>query len=114
MEDTKLTPDGKFVGLYIDDERDMPDAYVEAGWTQAYSFHEAIIKLELMDFAEISVDHDLASFYGPYKEMTGYDILIWLVQRKTDGKYVPPVIHVHSANSPGHTRMQGVIDRYLT
>lgn len=114
MKQTKLTGGGSFVGLYIDDERDLPEDKTKAGWTLARSFHEAILKLEIMDFAEISVDHDLASFYGPYKEMTGYDILIWLVQRKENGLHVPPIVKVHSANPCGHERMQGVIDRYLS
>ena len=102
-----------FVGLYVDDVRPLPDHLVKKGWTQAFSFHEAILKLELLDFAELSLDHDLASFYGA-KEMTGYDITLWLAQRKHNGLYVPRKIYVHSANPVGVANMQSVIDRYLT
>lgn len=112
-ESAQLCADGCFRGLWIDDVRPVPEHLRIKGWCWARSFHEAIMKLELMDFEEISVDHDLASFYGN-KEMTGYDILLWLVQRKIDGNHVPLRIYVHSANPVGHERMQGVVDRYLS
>lgn len=101
-----------FHGLYVDDIRDLPKKF-GSGWCSARSFHEAILKLELIDFDEVSLDHDIASFYGN-KEMTGYDILLWMVQRKMDGKHVPTTIHVHSANPVGVERMEGVIKRYLS
>ena len=82
------------------------------GWDRAYNFHEAIFKLDLIQYEEVSLDHDLASFYG-FKELTGYDIVKWLAQRKMDGLYVPSVVKVHSANPVGVANMQSVIERYL-
>lgn len=102
----------KFNALWIDDVRTAPDDTEKWCWTSARSFHEAVFKLELMTFDRVSFDHDLASFYG-YKEMTGYDVALWLVQRKLDGHHVPTQFSVHSANPVGHERIQGVIDRYL-
>lgn len=101
-----------FVGLYVDDERDLPIHLAEKGWCKASSFHEAIVKLDILEFEELSLDHDLASFYG-YKELTGMDIVNWLVQRKMDGLYVPPKIYVHSANPVGSRNMMETIKRYL-
>ena len=98
-----------FKKLWVDDERPIPDD----SWDRAYSFHEAVLKLELLQYAEVSLDHDLASFYGN-TEMTGYDIVKWLVQRKMDGLYVPFSCKVHSANPIGVVNMQHLIDRYLS
>ena len=98
-----------FVGLWVDDVRPVPDHLLERGWCWARSFHEAITKMELMQFDEISLDHDLASFYGPYKEMTGLDIVNWLIMQQHKGKFVPRVIYVHSANSVGHANMLAAI-----
>jgi hypothetical protein len=100
-----------FKGLYVDDVRDLPDDLAAAGWTLARSAWEALVKLELIEFEEVSLDHDLASFVGN-KELTGDDILLWLVQRKLDGLYVPEKIYVHSANVVAVPKMQDTIDRY--
>lgn len=102
---------GHFIGLWIDDERELPSDLCEAGWCKSSTFHEAVVKLELMEFKEVSLDHDLGCFYGN-REMTGYDILMWLVDRKINGLYVPPVVKVHSANPPGRKKMQETIDKY--
>lgn len=101
-------PNNDFTRLYVDDERETPE-----GWDRAYNVWEALFKLELLEYVEVSLDHDLASFLGPYKELTGLDIVHWLVQRKQDGKYIPPVVKVHSANSVGHDNMKALVDRYL-
>lgn len=102
-----------FNALYIDDLRPVPDDCEKWTWTTARSFHEAIVKLELIDFDMVSFDHDIASFYG-YKEMTGYDIVLWIAFRKEEGiHHVPSHYAVHSANPVGVAAIQGVIDRYL-
>lgn len=103
---------GAFIGLWVDDVRPLPDDLAEAGWCCAPTFHEAILKLELMEFQSVSLDHDLGSYYGN-KEMTGYDIVMWLVEREQQSKYVPPDIRIHSANPVGVANMQAMIDRYL-
>lgn len=102
-----------FTKLWIDDVRPIPKKYLEEGcWCWARNAYEALLKLELLEFEEISVDHDLATFVGN-KELNGYDIICWLVQRKHDKKFVPPVILVHSANIVGAHKMQEMIDHYL-
>lgn len=100
-----------FKRLWVDDERPIPKNYSEE-WTRAHSFHEAIMKLELMDICEVSLDHDIASFYG-YTEMNGVHIVQWMIQRKMDGYEVPSIIHVHSANPIGADNMRKLIERYL-
>ncbi|KKM69630.1 hypothetical protein LCGC14_1448860 [marine sediment metagenome] len=100
--------------LWVDDERPKPVDTSECEWLIAKSFHYAITLLQYNEFDEVSLDHDIASFYGN-KEMTGYDIVMWLVQRKVDGTfYVPPVIKVHTANPVGRDNMKAMIDRYLS
>lgn len=93
--------------LYVDDLRECPK-----GWELARSFHDAIHMLETYDFDEVSLDHDIDSFYG-MKEMTGRDILNWLIARKVDGtKHTPAIVHVHSANPVGRATMLADIKRY--
>lgn len=99
--------------LWIDDIRPIPPNLLETGeWQCSRTAWEALTKLDLINFEEVSLDHDLASFIGN-KEITGNDILVWLIQRKMDGKYVPPVIRIHSANPVGVQNMESLIKRYL-
>lgn len=95
--------------LFVDDERTAP-----AGWDIAKNYDEAISKLSTHDYDEVSLDHDIASFNSDGREMTGYDIALWLANRKIAlGEYVPPIVRCHSANPPGRSNVQSVIDRYL-
>ena len=107
-----LTIPNSFNALWVDDVRDVPEDTDELSWTCARTAWEALVKLELIDFDVVSLDHDLASFLG-YKELTGYDIAVWLAERKQQGKHVPPDVRVHSANPVGVKNILGVIDRYL-
>lgn len=99
-----------FTCLWVDDLRPIPsDCGPE--WCSARSAWEALLKLELLQFDVVSLDHDLASFVGN-KELTGYDVLMWLVERKHNGLHVPSVIKVHSANPVGVKQMRETIDKH--
>ena len=95
--------------LFVDDVRERPDDT----WDLAPSFHVAILDLEVFDYDEVSLDHDLASFYGT-REMTGRDILNWLIARKIEGKHTPRIVKVHSANPAAWPAMQEDIARYFS
>jgi len=100
-------------GLYVDDIRDLPEIY--EGWDVARNYEEAIRLLTVNVYECVSLDHDIASWDKSGREMTGYDIALWLVNRAHEGtEYVPPKVIVHSANPVGVKNIQGVIDRYLT
>ncbi len=99
-------------GLYVDDIRDLPPSC--EGWDLARNYDEAIKLLTEHEYDRISLDHDIASFREDGREMTGYDIALWLAQRKHDNLYVPSNIYIHSANPVGRDNMQSVINRYLT
>jgi len=98
-------------GLWVDDVRNLPKQY--DGWDVARSYEDAIRMLSRTDYPIVSLDHDIASFREDGREMTGYDVALWLAERKMNGEYVPPDVRVHSANPVGGPRIQGVIDRYL-
>jgi len=98
-------------GLWVDDTRPLPSD-LEGTFDVATSFHQAIQMLENTNYDILSLDHDLASFYGN-KEMTGMDIVWWLVNQKHDGKHTPSEIHVHSANIIGAKNMKETIYKYL-
>ena len=100
-----------FVGLWVDDDRPVPSDLLKQGWCSARSFHEAVVKLELIEFDHVSLDHDIASFYGN-REMTGYDVLMWLVARKQHGDYVPAHVTVHTANPVGRKKMNETIKKH--
>lgn len=102
----------KFNALWVDDVRPEPPDDDDVCWTIATTAWEALVKLELIEFDILSLDHDLASFIG-YKEITGYDIAVFLASRKTKNMFVPPDIRIHSANPVGVANIQAVIDRYL-
>jgi hypothetical protein len=96
--------------LFVDDERVVPQ-----GWDVARNYDDAISKLSSTNYDELSLDHDIASFNDSGREMTGYDVALWLANRKmTSNDYVPPIVKCHSANPAGRKNIQGVIDRYLT
>lgn len=98
-------------GLWVDDERPLPQQY--AGWLIARSYKEAIDILSQISVRCVSLDHDLASFEDG-KEKTGYDIALWLAERKFNGDQVPEQVWAHSANPVGADRINGVVKRYLT
>lgn len=99
-----------YTALWVDDERPIPSD-CGSEWCSARSAWEALLKLELLEFHMVSLDHDLASRIGN-KELTGYDILIWLVQRKIDGKSVPECVRIHTANPVGRDKMVQTVTRY--
>jgi hypothetical protein len=101
---------GGFTSLWVDDVRPIPSDY-GTEWCSARSAWEALLKLELIEFEVVSLDHDLASFVGN-REITGYDILMWLIDRKVNGLYVPREVLVHSANPVGAQKMRESIARY--
>lgn len=104
----------ELTGLYIDDIRPLPGIYVGEGWEIARNYDEAIHLLSTHHYDIVSFDHDIASWDENGREMTGYDVLLWIVQRKMDGLVVPNEYRIHSANPVGRDRMKGVIQRYLT
>ena len=100
-----------FNKLYVDDVRPVTDEMTNDGWALASTAWEALVLLEHNNFHIVSLDHDIASFVGN-RELTGYDVLQWLIHRKVNGLYVPPIVKVHSANPAGWKKMQEDIDNY--
>lgn len=102
------------LALYVDDDpiHRNPPKMAGVFWVRAYNFHQAIYFLDRNNFDIVSLDHDIASFYGN-KEMTGWDVLQYLITQKLDGKHVPSQVMVHSANPVGRKKMQEDIDRYF-
>jgi len=95
--------------LYVDDIRDPK----EEGWVVVRNYDDAIHELTTNKYDVLSLDHDIASYREDGREMTGYDIALWLAERRYHGKYVPQDIRVHSANPVGQKNIQSVISRYL-
>ncbi len=83
--------------VYLDDERETPE-----GWTRVYWPDEAIELLRSGEVMEISLDHDL----GDDDRGTGYDVIMWIEEQVATSGFVPPMIHVHSANISARTKME--------
>lgn len=82
--------------VYLDDERNTP-----TGWVRVYWPDEAIALLEAGLVSEISLDHDL----GDDARGTGYDVVLWIEEAVALRGFVPPRMHVHSANSSAREKM---------
>ena len=82
--------------VFLDDERQAPEGWRRVHWPQ-----EAINLLETGQVTEISLDPDL----GDDQRGTGYDVILWLEEAVRLRGFVPPRIHVHSANAAARTRM---------
>ena len=82
--------------VFLDDERQAPEGWQRVHWPQ-----EAIDLLQTGQVTEISLDHDL----GDDHLGTGYDVILWLEWEVRLHGFVPPRIHVHSANAAARTRM---------
>lgn len=86
--------------VFLDDERETPP-----GWTRAYTAAEAISLLQTQNVVEISLDHDL----GDDQQGTGYDVLLWIEEAVFTRNFVPPTMHVHSANASARVKMLAAV-----
>lgn len=95
--------------IWVDDVRPVPDDT----WTPARTYVEAINLIRKGDWNTVSLDHDLGDFSGvDGREMTGYDILLDIVEEWHDGE-LPGEVLVHTANPVARNRMIATIDRYF-
>ncbi|WP_434775080.1 cyclic-phosphate processing receiver domain-containing protein [Pseudomonas oryzihabitans] len=94
--------------IYLDDERCTPEGWVRAFWPD-----EVIHLLQTCCVSEVSLDHDL----GNDLRGTGYDVILWIEEAVALRNFVPPKIHVHSANTSAAQRMRAgiqAIERRVT
>lgn len=82
--------------VFLDDERSTPEGWVRVSWPD-----EAIELLRSGRVTEISLDHDL----GDDARGTGYDVVLWIEEAVVQHGFVPPRIHVHSANASARQKM---------
>ena len=87
--------------LYLDDEIKNP-----VGWIRVFWPDEAIAWLKTEMVTEISLDHDL----GDDDRGTGYDVILWIENEVMTNNFIPPQIHIHSANVSARRKMElGVV-----
>ncbi len=83
--------------LYLDDEIKNP-----VGWIRVFWPDEAIAWLKTEMVTEISLDHDL----GDDGRGTGYDVILWIENEVMTNYFIPPKIHIHSANVSARRKME--------
>lgn len=97
--------------LYLDDIRNPPNDR-ENGYVIVRKYNPCIhlINNNPNSIEFMSLDHDLGDFSGQDgREMTGYDVLLWM-EKNLDKITLPPKgIMVHSANPIGKRRMIEVV-----
>jgi len=86
--------------VFLDDLREAPTGWLRVCWPD-----EAIARLQTGTVTELSLDHDL----GDDARGTGYDVLLWIEAAVVRDGFVPPLIHVHSANIAARQRMEAGI-----
>ena len=91
---------GVAMKVFLDDERVPPE-----GWIHVRRPQEAIEILKTGEVIEISLDHDL----GDDADGTGYDVILWIEQAVATQGFIPPKIHIHSANSSARQKMEAGI-----
>jgi hypothetical protein len=98
--------------LWVDDIRNPPPSL---NCDVARNYEQAIKLLDTDCYDEIYLDHDLGDFSGPEgRERSGYDVLLNIIERKMDGKCVPSIFHILTANPVGRAKFEGMIKRYLS
>lgn len=84
------------MNVWLDDERPAP-----RGWHACTRPEEVVALIDAGVVDEVSLDHDLGEDVG-----TGYDVVTYIEERvHTDEEFMPPAIHVHTANSAARLRM---------
>ena len=81
--------------IYLDDERLAPD-----GWILLKDVNSVIRILKENTVKEISLDHDLGT------DENGYDVLLWIEKEVHLNNYMPPKIHIHTANLSARIKME--------
>lgn len=122
-----------FYRLFLDDEREPKQVtWVElppGPWTIVRSYDEFVKVIEARGIpAFVSFDHDLAhehyrqSMYNPdhhysayytdgtFKEKTGRDCALWLVERCLETKTPIPGYQVHSMNPIGRENIVSIME----
>jgi len=90
--------------VYLDDERQAPPGWHQVRWPE-----EVIALLKQGEVSEISLDHDL----GDDNHGTGYDVLLWIEEMVVTRSFSPPLMHVHSANTPARKKMEAAINAII-
>lgn len=93
--------------VFLDDERSAP-----MGWVLVRTVDEAVKLLSTGKVTVISLDHDLGILptdTNGDREVTGYDVILWIENAVHSSEFTPPEIRVHSANTGAlHKMLLGV------
>ena len=83
--------------VYLDDIRIPTKDWILVKWPD-----EAIKLLKTGKVTEISLDHDL----GNDRKGTGNDVILWIEEKVINSSFIPPKIHIHTANSSARSKME--------
>ena len=96
--------------IWLDDQYEERKGWFSPEWVHCRWPAEVIEKLKAGGVEEISLDHDLGdedtARREDRREITGYDVMLWIEEQVFTNKYIPPVIAFHSKNGVGVERMK--------
>lgn len=90
-----------FRGLWVDTSNPIPDDLIQDQWTGAKTIHEAILKLELLEFEQLDLNIDALSHYGS-TDLTAENVITWLKDRHDNNQYIPQKIYLHEGSTRQH------------
>ena len=102
--------------VWLDDKPQVPwraAMFPAPEWTHTRWPKDTIELLKTGTVTELSLDHDLddkdAADAAGRKEITGYDVVLWIEEQVKKHGFRPPVIRVHSQNGPGRDRIMAAV-----
>ncbi len=102
--------DKRPIHIFLDDVRRAPHGVIQTNTVEDTIELLRTFHAQGVCVASLSLDHDLGYTNDEGREMTGYDVMLWIEQAVFNREYVPPKkIFCHSANYPGRIRIQAVI-----
>lgn len=82
-------------------------------WTHTRWPSETIALLQTGAVTHLSLDHDLgdqpAAVAEGRREVTGYEVIVWIEEQVKNNGFKPPQIWTHSQNGPGRDRIAAAI-----
>lgn len=87
--------------IYLDD--DLKYRPTPKGWVRTFTAQETIDLLKKEHVFKISLDHDIGD---ERKVGNGYDVLKWIENMVATTDYEPPLIEIHTANTPARQKME--------
>ncbi len=98
------------IHIFLDDVRRAPHGVIQTNTVEDTIALLKAFATNSIEVASLSLDHDLGYCDDDEREMTGYDVMLWMEQAVFNREYtLPKKIFCHSQNPVGRIKIQAVI-----